>query len=296
MRVAIGIDVGGTKIAGALVTEAGVTSHEETIRTPRSEQGADPDASATAALVQRLERSARDAHLQTVAIGIGVPEYVSRLGDVSSSEVLAWEPSPLRDVIGETTVVFDSDVRCATHAEQQLGQGRDHTSFLFVSVGTGISHTLVINDQIWPGHRGEALALGELTVDIADAIRTGAPLTVERQASGRAIELELANRKATGAGAGNIESRAGRIVARAIATVVHVTDPAAIILGGGLGSSAGPFADALAHRFDELLSARPAPPPLLQSKLGPEAGVIGAGLIAHRTVALADRTVFDEGV
>lgn len=285
MRVAIGIDVGGTKTAGALVTEAGLTSHEETIRTPRNEQGADPGASATAALIERLERSARDARLQTVAIGIGVPEYVSRLGDLSSSEVLAWGPSPLRDVIGDTTVVFESDVRCATHAEQQLGYGRDHRSFLFVSIGTGISHALVIDDQIWPGHRGEALSLGELTVDIADAIRTGAPLTVERQASGRAIEVELANQKAMGADPGNIASRAGRIVARAIATAVHVTDPAAIILGGGLGSSAGPFTDALAHRFDELLSARPTPPPLLRSQLGPEAGVIGAGLIAHQRSA-----------
>ena len=48
--------------------------------------------------------------------------------------------------------------------EQRFGLGRDHPGFLFVSIGTGISHSLVLDGRVWPGNRGEALAIGEFPV------------------------------------------------------------------------------------------------------------------------------------
>ena len=283
--VAIGIDVGGTKIAGALVTADGTTSAETTIPTPRGAGGADPGAAATGALVQQLLASARADRQPVAAAGLGVPEYVTADGRIASAEVLAWRAGDLEAMRAGIDVVIDSDVRCAARAERAVGDGARFDSFLFVSIGTGISHTLVLGDRLVAGHRGEAIALGELPVDPDAALRADAALTVEAQASGGAIERYLAACRAVGRTPpplAELASRAGRIAASAIAVAVGLVDPEVVILGGGLGSSPGPYSQALIAEAHELLARRPDGPTVIQSPLGNRGGVIGAGLAVHQ--------------
>lgn len=282
--VTIGIDVGGTKIAGALITADGTISHEHSFPTPRTPDGADPGATATTALIHDLLEQADDAGLSVAAAGLGVPEYVNRSGDITSSEVLAWRADDLTEMRSLVRLVIDSDVRCAARAELRFGHGRGVTSFVFVSIGTGISHTLVMNDQIWAGHRGEAIALGELPVHPAKALRPSAPLTVEQQAAGLAIELALSSDSSAEEAeivAAEIGVRAGHIVGSAIVSTIELFDPELVVLGGGLGTSTGPFTEALISRADELLERRPGAPSIRQSLLGSRAGLLGAGLRAH---------------
>ncbi|MCY3642512.1 MAG: ROK family protein [Acidimicrobiaceae bacterium] len=284
MRAAVGVDVGGTKIAGAVVTADGETRDEETVATPPGDD--DRSASATLGLIDRLVLRAGTQGLDIRRAGVGVPEYVTPQGRVTSAAVLP----AMRDlpVVSESglPILVDSDVRCAARAESRFGHGRNLASFVFVIIGTGISSTLVIGGRLWAGHRGEAIALGELGTDPALALRPGAPLTVEEQASGRAIS------KAADAGGGTddprestrlraaAEARAGEIIARALYTTVQLIDPAAVVVGGGLGSSKGAFIDSLSQQYMELTRGQPQPPPLMQAQLGPRAGVIGAGLLA----------------
>lgn len=280
-RAAIGIDVGGTKIGGALVAESGAVLHRETVSSPRGPNGVDPGAAETTALLERLEARAAEAGLELRGAGIGVPEYVTLNGRIASRLVL--DPGAVLPAATGSglPVVIDSDVRCAVRAEHRLGCGRGLDSFVFASIGTGISHTLVVAGKIWPGHRGEAIALGELPVDRRLLIRPDAPATVEQQASGLAIEQALAD-GADGVAADDIAGRAGRITARALADLVHLLDPAAVIVGGGLGSSSGPYTEALARQFELLTASRPAAPALLRAQLGNDAGAIGAGLLVHQ--------------
>ena len=77
----------------------------------------------------------------------------------------------------------------------------------------------------------------------------------------------------------SIAGQAGEIMAAALDIVVHLLDPAAVVVGGGLGANDGPFFESMARRYSKLVSDRPDPPPLLQTRLGPQAGVIGAGLL-----------------
>ena len=78
-------------------------------------------------------------------------------------------------------------------------------------------------------------------------------------------------------------------MARAVVSAVHLLDPAAVVMGGGLGASEGPFFGSLARDHAALTTRRPEPPPLLQARLGNRAGVIGAGLLAHdSTLARGD--------
>lgn len=283
--VAIGIDVGGTKIAGALITDDGAAIEEATVPTPRSADGGDPGAMATTSMVRRLEAAADADGWRLGAAGIGVPEYVTPDGRIASAEVLAWGPSDLEAIRSELDVIVDSDVRCAARAERVAGDGRRFDSFLFVSIGTGISHTLCLGDRLVTGHRGEAIALGEFPVDPRAALRPDAPLTVEAQASGRAIEQCLAAGQAVGAAdrsTDDLASEAGRLVGAAVAVTVGLLDPEAVILGGGLGSSSGPYTDSLIAEAERRLARRPNPPPIVRSRLGHRGGVIGAGLAAHR--------------
>ena len=283
-RAAVGVDVGGTKIAGAVVAADGGVRDHETVATPHD--GDDGSASAVLALIDQLARRAADEDVAVERAGVGVPEYVTPQGQVNSALVLPSMrtlPAVTESGLG---VVIDSDVRCAARAESRLGHGRDVPSFVFAIIGTGISSTLVIDGRPWAGHRGEAIALGELGVDPSLALRPDAPLTVEEQASGRAIGA-AADAKGgrddpdgTAATRDRIEARAGEIVATALQSAVHLLDPAAVIVGGGLGTSSGPFFDSLSRHYRELTAGRPNPPPLMQAQLGPRAGVIGAGLLA----------------
>ena len=83
-------------------------------------------------------------------------------------------------------------------------------------------------------------------------------------------------------GPGTSGTRAGEIVARALADLVLLVDPAVVVIGGGLGSSRGPYTEALARQFSHLTRRRPAAPALLQARLGNDAGAIGAGLLVHQ--------------
>lgn len=309
-RVAVGVDVGGTKIGAAVVSARGEVFHRQTVPAPRSPQGVDPGHVETLALLEHLETRAAEAGLEVLGAGIGVPEYVTPEGRINSRLVLAPGSELPTSTRSGAPIVIDSDVRCAARAEHRLGYGRRFASFAFASIGTGISHTLVVGGLIWPGHRGEAIALGEMPVDRMLAIRPDAPATVEEQASGRAIEQASgrAPERASGGrtmgsvppadspaaesapyagehepgSVNGIDARAGRIAARALVDLVHLVDPAAVILGGGLGCSAGAYTASLARHFDLLTRSRPSPPALLQTRLGNDAGAIGAGLLAHQ--------------
>ncbi len=280
---AVGIDVGGTKIAGAVVDEDGAIRSTETVATPTQE--GDQSVSEALALVDRLARRAAAGGWAVERAGVGVPEYVTPDGRISSALVLpSLQALPAASGSG-LPILIDSDVRCAARAEARLGHGRTLASFLFVIIGTGISSTLVIDGRLWPGHRGEAIALGELPADPALALHPGEPLTVEEQASGRAINEAAAadasggRREAAGHRAA-IETRAGQVVAAALTCAVQLLDPAAVIVGGGLGTSEGDFYRSLSRHYGEFVRGRPQPPPLVQAHLGPQAGVIGAGLLA----------------
>ncbi len=295
--IAVGIDVGGTKIAGALIAADGAVIHEIKTATPRSERGADPAGTATMAMVNELLAHRDIARHDLVGVGIGVPEYVDPHGRITSSLVLAWDTEPAawfaaRNVgtvasTGPPDVMVESDVRCAALAEACLGHGRGVSSCLYVTVGTGISHTMLIDGEVWSGHRGEAIAIGELPASTDARLVRHASLTVEAQSSGLALERFAAD---LGVSPNEFDDsrleaayrQAGRTIASALASAVALLDPEIIVLGGGLGTSSGAFAEAIDDQYRMLTSMRAHAPPLIRSALGTRAGVIGAGLVVHQ--------------
>src|SRR3954471_18120156 len=142
MSLAIGVDVGGTKVAAGVVDENGVVLAELRQRTPST----DPDAveQVTASVVAR-----RRASHEVGAIGSGAAGFI----DADRSTVLfapnlAWRDEPLRDDVAKLVdlpVVVENDANAAAWGEYRFGAGRGEPSMVCVTVGTGIGGGIVLD-------------------------------------------------------------------------------------------------------------------------------------------------------
>lgn len=284
--VTLGVDVGGTKTRVALLDGSGAVidvDEEPTGGAPR----ADPGLRTSFAVAQRLAVRATRADCELVGVGVGVPEFVDPSGRLRSSLVVAWDEQPMHLFASIGPTVVESDVRCGALAEAALGAGVGAASMLYVSVGTGISCALVLEGRLWAGHRGEAIALGELPVDRSADPSSSA--TLEEFASGGGIGqrhgrglparavLELAASGDESASA--VVQGAAAALGAALAWAVSLVDPERIVLGGGLGTSGGTWLDLVRRRYEGM--ARPGAAPIEVARLGADSGVIGAALAAR---------------
>jgi glucokinase len=255
------------------------------------------------------------------AIGVDVCELVDPHGCVTSSHTVAWAGLPVREAFSAIApAVVEADVRAHALAEAHLGAGRGLATFVFVTVGTGISSCFVQHGVPHAGARGNALILAS-TPHTTTCTACGATLrpVLEEIAGGpglvalynqalaahgptglppahRAEEVLAAAAAAASTETATISAARSAAAATAIHTaatalgvalgwLVNVLDPEAIVIGGGLGSASGPYWDAVvaatrAHIWSEVSRELP----ILPAALGPDAGLIGAALAAARTV------------
>jgi glucokinase len=226
-----------------------------------------------------------------------MPELIGANGQIESHFALPWRAPQIRATLGRFgDVNIASDVVAASLAEAQLGAGRGQPVFLYVTVGTGVSCTLVIDGRPYLGAHGHAIsfASGPTATALAhDGSLISEPL--ESRVSGpgilrRAKALGLLEpdtpaiarsaRAGPGAARTLIEAAASELALH-VALVANTTDPNLVVLGGGLGSAAGcywsTFRSVLPkHLFGPLarrLKVR-------RAELGEHAGTIGAALIA----------------
>jgi glucokinase len=259
VTVALGLDVGGTKIAAARVdVERGTILAARRIPTA-PQRGSDAVLADCRALAAELGEGA-------VATGLAVCELVGPDGTVRSTETVDWRDA---DLLGTFDCV-ESDVRVAALAEARFGAGHDQPDFLYVSVGSGISHCLMTPDGPRIGVRG-------------CAIGTGAPL-VEQWASGLALARRSGHASAEDAlsdpaAAGIVEDAALRL-GLALAALVNALDPGAVIVGGGLGLHDGYRERVEAVLRAEVYDADARGLPVLPAGLRADAPVIGAALAA----------------
>ncbi|MGW6401544.1 ROK family protein [Streptomyces sp. NPDC055134] len=300
VRVAVALDIGGTTLGAGLVTADG-TVLRSTAR-PTAEHGRrDPELAGTVALAREMTEVAAALGAEIVGIGAGLPEFVHASGKLTSHDVLDWTAQPadlLAPLAPGRAVVVESDVRCGALAEARFGGGRGLGSFLYVSLGTGLSATFVQCGQVWEGHRGEAVALGSWEVPtsvdptFSAAVRDGRIPNLEDCVSGAGIaaryaaatgaDVTEARQVTTRAAAGDrtaaaLLTTAGRGLGTALAWTVSLLDPEAIVIGGGLGTAGGLLNEAAQEAYAEA-SPRPGRPPLRCAELGDRSGLVGAAL------------------
>jgi glucokinase len=294
----IGIDVGGTKIAaGILVLPEGRTMAHRRQPTEAS-RGGEAVLVDVLLMAEELRDEGQRAGLRPEAIGVGVAELVNLGGDVVSGATIAWRGVAVRERVSAVLpAVVEADVRTAALAEARLGAGRGFSSFVFVTIGTGISSCLVIEGLPVRGFRGLAGTLASaptLAVTPEGELLTGLPL--ERYASGPALVARL-NRLRPGkartgrevaeladagdAAALEVLRSGGRAAGATVAHLINVLDPGAVVVGGGLGMAGGAYWESLEAAAHELVwSDCHRRVPVVQARLGNDAGWVGAAIIA----------------
>lgn len=299
---AIGIDVGGTKIAGGLVNlDDGSVSHPRRMPSQPSRPGMEVLADVKALLTELVEKARADG-VPLAGAGVGVAELVDADGDIFSGYRIAWNGLDVQGILSEIIDTrVEADVRAAALAEAIHGAGRPFRHFIYLSIGTGISTTLIQDGKPYLGARGAALVLANgPTTFHCPACGTDSSYILEDFASGPALAARYS--EAAGIWAPDAEavlrlSQAGDPVALsvvesaaaalggAMGLLANSLDPEAIIVGGGLGSATGPYRTALvasvhAHLWQDDRRSMP----VLTAKLGEQAGVVGAAAAAaHRT-------------
>ena len=307
-RQAVGIDIGGTKIAALRISAEGEIRARTLIPTPANDQ--------TAALPALEAACAAVLEDGVVAIGVGLAGLIDvRAGVLLSAPNLTWRNLSVSEGLGARfglPVTVDNDATAAAWGESRLGASRGYDDSLFVGVGTGIGGGIVAGGRLLRGAHGLAGEIGHIIVDPdGPPCGCGNRGCWEQVASGLAIAragrravadepgstiARLAGgdpRRATGelvtdaaregdAAAVEILTTVARRLGEGIAGLVNVLDPEVVVVGGGVGEAGdlllGPLREAYVAAV-EGADVRPGVP-IVPAQLENDAGAIGAALLA----------------
>lgn len=306
---AIGLDVGGTKIAGGVVALPSGKVLLRCVIPTEARRGGEPVLSDVLALAEGLMSEAAAMGLQMIGIGVGVAELVDLAGSVASANIIAWRGVPVQASFSRLApAVVESDVRAAALAEAMFGAGRSFKLLAYVTVGTGISYSLVQDRRPYPGARGNALILasspltticancGAELSPVLDEIAAGPALVARYNkcstASGKAARGEdvLAAAAAGDLAAIQVVRTAGEALGNSVGFLVNVLDPEAVIVGGGLGLAGGLYwSSFVTSTRAHIWSDTNRDLPILPAALGPDAGFIGAAATIWQRRAVSVR-------
>ncbi len=291
----IALDVGASKVMAARVCNQG--------RLEALHQQKTPVCAETGESLTCLAQIAQELMLPNrapLALGIGVPGTVDiKAGQCWCAPNLHWHRIDVARILTsqlEIPVFLDNDANAAAVAEHRLGAGRDRTHLLVITLGTGIGSGLILGGQLYRGAHGIAGELGHVPVlgngQVCNCGNRGclettfSALALAEQASHTYKRRVRARDLIDWAQDGDAQAmallrRATSHLTQTLVGVVNLLDLELIVLGGGLASAGeivrGPIAQTLASR----VMPRPGPPIEVRlAECGPQAGVIGAGLIA----------------
>jgi glucokinase len=295
----IGVDVGGTKTLAAIVTGEG--SIEERLERPTAVSSQD-------ALLAQLDSQVaelRSREQDVSAIGFGLPSQI----DQPSGRVLSSVNIPLADFdfrarmaeVQALPVGIDNDANAAAIGEWRAGAARGARHVVMLTLGTGIGGGLILDGQPYRGATGRGAELGHVVIEYdGPPCRCGGRGHLEAVAAGPAADRAARKLYGTGADAHELVGRGqagepeavealaaiGRRLGAGIASFMNVFEPEIVIVGGGF-SAAGELLLAPAREIvaREALPSLRNQAPIVLAELGPDAGVIGAAMVAFEALA-----------
>src|SRR6202453_1254936 len=315
MTLAIGVDVGGTKVAAGVVDADG----QILAKLKRSTPAASP-----AQTEQAIAGAVTDllADYEVAAIGLGAAGFVDAdRATMLFAPNLAWRDEPLKQRVEERIgreVVVENDANASAWAEVRFGAARGFDDVMIVNVGTGIGAAILVNGELYRGRWGIAGEPGHVRV-VPDGRLCGCGNRGcwEQYCSGSALVAEagdFARRTPEGAirllqlGGGKPEGISGPQITQAategdpgalrcfqtiggwlgqgLADLAAILDPACFVIGGGVSEAGEMLLDPARAAFERALTGR-GHRPLAQiraAELGPDAGVVGAADLARQTV------------
>lgn len=305
----IGIDLGGTKISGALSDENGEIISKITIPT-KAHEGEIPVLSRIIDAIDSVLNDANKTTSDIKGIGIGSPGPLNaKLGLIVETPNLPFKNfnlvKPIEEKFGVPTYL-DNDANVAAIGEFLFGAGKGSENMIFVTVSTGVGGGAIINRKIYRGNTNNALEIGHTTVDrdgprcncgnygCVEALSSGTAIArIANEAIEKGEKTTLKNYEKISAYEVFIEAENGDKVANkiinnslnylgiCIANTISYFDPEVVILGGGVSIGHGIVIDTVQaivkERCFKTLSENTK---IVLAGLGNDAGVIGAVALA----------------
>ncbi|MEU6793443.1 ROK family protein [Nonomuraea wenchangensis] len=302
MTYVLAIDIGGTKLAAALVDEDGSALRSGTRPTPRTD--------VMAALTALIEEVTGDGP-PAVAVGVGCAGPLDlATGAVSPVNMPSWRGFPLRDEVRKVTdlpTVLAGDAQCFALGEHWLGAGRGSGSLLGIVVSTGIGGGLVIDGAPLLGPTGNAGHVGHMSIDpYGERCTCGGRGCVEHYASGpNLVRWALANGWIPGDDPTKADARllaeaavagepvavaaferGARALAGMIASTAAAVEVGTVVVGGGVSAAGKVLFEPLERALDDVAGlAFVRAVQVRQSTLGVRASLAGAANLAWQTFA-----------
>ena len=314
---AIGIDIGGTKMAGALVDDAGNIVSELKIPSPIDDS--DQMIEAIGSLISKLCEDQ-----QVVAVGVAAAGFMSADREMMyhSPNIAAWRNEPLKKRIETKTklpVLLENDANAAGWAEFRFGAGSGSKSMIMLTIGTGVGGAIISDGVLLKGGFGIGGELGHAVLyPGGKECGCGQSGCVESYCSGTALlkaarELSISNDpKATrlkelmletgelsgeqlyraisenDTAATELITELGHNLGKAIASIfVPVLDPELVVIGGGVSAVGEQLLAPIRSAFENLIPANGFRPELkiVKAKFLNQAGLIGAADLARHSVS-----------
>ena len=318
MSVTIGVDIGGTKIAGGIVDPDGAILVRSRVATPVRTPGG--VVAAIVEVVQELTASASAAGLGPVeGVGLGAAGLVDETRSiVRFAPNLDWQEEGLGPAVSSGTglrVVVENDANAAAWGEFRFGAGRGAHDLVAVTVGTGIGGGIVLRDQLVRGAYGMAGEFGHL-VRVPDGrlcgcgkrgcweqyasgnalLRKARDLAAERRHEASEL-LSLGDGTPEGVTGQHITvaarlgdpvaleafARIGRWLGTGLADIAALLDPDKFVIGGGVSEAGELLLAPTRAAFESSLVAGDHRPHALvvAAELGNDAGIVGAADLAR---------------
>jgi glucokinase len=305
-HLAIGVDMGGTKMFGALSDLNGKILKE--INIPRHETKGEKSYQLLETIIRELSECAGQVGINVLGVGVGVPGTVDvEAGKVISAPVLDWLDFPLRQRLEDEfhlPTVIDNDTNLSALGELWFGTKDEVNDLVLITVGTGIGAGIIIDNSVY---RGAHQAAGEIGFLLPSVNHLGKYYqsgygALEHMASGTGIglrarqvlagqrspeELEALTSEDVFEAARQREEWARKLVdetvdllAMAVSSVILCFDPDIVVLGGGVARSADLLIEPIKQRVGTTM---PFPVNLIASTLGYRAAVMGSivNLVYH---------------
>jgi len=313
MSLTIGIDVGGTKVLGGVVDEAGKVLTTARKDTPR--QGG----SALTQTIADVAKELLEQHSVT-SVGVSAAGFVSsdRKTMLATPNIADWNgvdlDNQLTTLIG-LPVVIENDANAAAWGEAKFGAGKNQDHMMMLTVGTGIGGGIVVNGALYRGAFGIAAEFGHMRVVPEGHIcGCGARGCFEQYASGNALlrhAREAINaspevaRNLLSRGDGTVAGLTGQAITDAardgdpvalaafnttgqwlgagIASLAVLLDPASVVIGGGVIDAGEillkPTRESLERNMP--FAGKHPYPQIIAAQLGNEAGLVGVADLAR---------------
>lgn len=304
-RLAIGIDMGGTNIRLALVDDGGTIIASARHKTS-AQEGKD-------SVIFRLSSAASELIAEgkrqgiVIGVGIGAPGLIEKGVVRCSPNLPGWNDVPLQNILEESLalpVILENDANAVAYGEKSTGAGKGLNSLICITLGTGVGGGLILDGNIWRGAFGMAGEVGHMIVEPEGnpcscgnrgCLETYASATgivrMAKEAVGRGEAawdantltteiLDEAGRRGDKA-AIRIFSEAGRYLGIGIASLLHILNPDAVIIGGGVVKAWELFYPSMAEEvnrrcFKEIKERTK----IIPASLGDDAGMLGAARLA----------------